>query len=303
MTQPIFYEILDDQIIVVSKYDGQQDIAVTLKKTGPNHLFEFFNIAFIPNTRKEVSRDTGSRISRYYPGTDWHMPYIMRAVENGDGDKPEKRFYTGGNHGYDNTSSPETSATGKTAKLCFLVDGFPVFQGSGYCGRLEFRWTNLIQGYNTTKEDGSGRAILRENHKMTFDGKEWNSYVELIPLETVCIESWYGFGCNFVEPYYTHIRYPGGNNREELGIVSSSGNKDCYRIEIYGDHDKIILELDPLLDLGKRELYEGDSGAFSMPYHKVYFHIIHSSADETLRTWQAGQMHVIRCKYIFEAMI
>ena len=304
MAEPIYYDIKDDRVIAVSKYNGHQDIAITLQKSGPNHLFDFYDMSFIENTQPQVSHDTSylpSRYSCYGVGTDWHMPFIVRAVENGDGDHPEKRYYTGGNHGYDNTFNMEVSATGRTVKYTFLADGFPVTEGSGTCSRLEVRWTNRIQGYNTTKADGTGREILEENHIMSFDGKEWNSYVELIPLETVCMETWYCFGCNYIEKFYPHVRFPGGKNREENGCICKCGNKDCYRVEMYGDEDKIILELDPMFDLGKRELYGGNDGAYSTYCHKAYFNVISSDTDESLRTWKAGQMYTARGKYIFEA--
>ena len=290
---------------MVSKYSGQQDIAITLKKRGVNRIFDFFDVSTIENPSKQISREVNCLPSRYSldgVGTDWHGPFVVQAVKNGDGDIPECRHYTGGNHAYDNTGYLESSATGRTTSYAFYADGYPVTNQEGNCSRLEVRWSNRVQGCNTIREDGSGREILQENHVLTFDGKTWDSYVELIPLEKIRMLNWYGFQCNYTGEYYSKVRFVGGKNRGLLGNPSDSGNRECFRIEIVGPQDKIILELDPMLDLGKRELYGGETGAFAATYKKVYFNIIDESSDERLRIWDAGEMYVLRGKYIFEPM-
>lgn len=299
----IYYAVSGDQIIVVSKYSGKQDIAVTLKKRGVNQIFDFYDISMIDNTAQQISTDLNARLSMYScegMGTDWHGPFRMQAVENADGDLPECNHFTGGNHGYDNTGSLEVSATGRTIGYTFYADGYPVHEGTGWCNVLKLKWSNLVQGQNTIRKDGSGREILQENHILTFDGREWGSYVELIPLEKVRMKGWYGFQCSMSDKYYPYVSFVGGANRGLLEKGADCGNKDCNRFEIMGQEHKLILELDPLLDLGKRELYVGNRGAFSASYGKAYFFVINEEADELLRIWNPGELYALRGKYIFE---
>lgn len=303
----IYYSITKDQVTAISKYSPWQDIAVLLKKRGVNQIFDFDDVAVIPNVTPRISTNP-DKMDSLFPelgagiGTDSHGPFQVRALENIDGDIPECNHFTGGNHGYDNSGSLEVSATGRTSHYAFYGDGCPLSDGAGWCNVLTLKWTNLVQGYNTIRQSGGGREILQENHTLTFDGREWSSYVELLPLERVLLQRWYGFQCRLSKKYYSKVRFPGGANRGLLEQGADCGNRDCNRIEILGEEHKLIMELDPLLDLGRRELYVGDIGAFSAPYGKAYFNIINPQSDETLRTWEAGELYVLRGKYIFESI-
>lgn len=299
----IYYAVSGDQIVAVTKYSKKQDIAVTLQKRGVNQIFDFYDISMIDNTAQQISTDVCCRSSIYSCcgiGTDWHGPFWVQAMDNIDGDMPECNHFTGGNHGYDNTGNLEVSATGRTICYTFYADGYPVHEGTGWCDSLKLKWINLVQGQNTIKKDGSGREILQENHILTFDGREWQSYVELIPLETVRMKRWYGFQCSMSDNHYPYIRFIGGMNRGLREKGADSGNKDCNRFEIFGNQHKLILEVDSLLDLGKRELYIGNKGAFSASYGKAYFFIINEQSEEKLRIWNPGELYALRGKYIFE---
>lgn len=300
---PIYYSISGSEIVVVSKYSRKQDIAVTLKKRGVNQIFDFYDIAMIENTQQQISTALESRTTLYSPcgiGTDWHGAFSMQAVENIDGDLPLCNHFTGGNHGYDNTGSLDASATGRTFCYAFYADGYPVDAGTGWCNALRLTWSNLVQGQNTIKKDGSGREIMRENHVLTFNGREWTSYTELIPLEKLRMKRFYGPMCSMSDTYYPYVRFVGGVNRGLLGKGADCGNRDCNRIEVMGSEHKLIMELDPLLDLGKREMYVGNKGAFSATYGKAYFSLLNEQSEEALRIWKPGELYAFRGKFIFE---
>lgn len=90
-------------------------------------------------------------------GGDWSGPYVIEAINNGDGDT--SRQYTGGNHGKDGNVGGGASAK----NLSFLVyaDGAPVSPGSeGFSGSIKILVTNDIMAYNTRSLD---RYVLRES--------------------------------------------------------------------------------------------------------------------------------------------
>jgi chromosome segregation ATPase len=107
---------------------------------------------------------------------------MVRATENADGDDIESTYFTGGNHQYNNQGSG-SSATARSLSLRFFVDGREVMSEKGYANKIEIRWTNNVQGYNTRKADGTGREILQERHRLIFNGIEWtettNKLIEL----------------------------------------------------------------------------------------------------------------------------
>ena len=92
--------------------------------------------------------------------TDIFSPHIVKAVNNADGDNlnengSHREYFTGGNHQYNNSGSGST-ATARCESFSVTDLGHKVV----------VKWTNYIQGYNTTKVDGSGREIMREDVRL-----------------------------------------------------------------------------------------------------------------------------------------
>ncbi len=299
----IYYEITDDIISVVSKYNETQDLCVQLKKKGGNNLFDFFQFLKINNNSSFVGNQTaGTTVLKTY--TDWHSPFRVRAVTNIDGDNPNSQYLTGGNHEYTNTGSGGTP-TARTISLNFYADNRKISDGigkfSGYCSQLKICWSNMVQAYNTTKADGSGREVLKEIHELVFDGFEWNSHVEIIPLEDIYVESWYGLQCSFGDLYNGKMKYIAATNRNEIDIstkvYTKSGNRTANGLIAEKDKDRIIMLLDPTYDLGNRSMYDGDeamwtnSGAL-----KGYTYLIKYS------NLTANNSYFMRGKYIFKSV-
>lgn len=266
--QPVIYwRLSGESLTVVSKYGTNKDLSVTLAKKGGNNIFDFQSFGEIANDKPYPSNLlTVQEITGV--GTDMHAPFKVRAVANIDGDNTDS-IYTGGNHGYN--SLP----TGRTAVLRFFVNNREVTDGSGYCSFIEIRWTNYVQAWNTVKNNGTGREVLRENHRMVFDGLEWRESIEIIPLEDVALETWYGLQFYGTHSIYPNIRYVGGLNR---GVFNGSENSNCgdnkaHKIIGFGDSHRIEMEIDPSFDLGSRSMYAGTSGAF-VSGMKAYFYIV-----------------------------
>lgn len=255
---PVQYHINNNILKVASPYKENKDLLVTMNLGRGNGLFDFASFKLMPRGMDIESGEAFADILATN-GTDWHAPFIVRAIENADGDDVENAYFTGGNHQYNNQGSG-SSATARSLSLRFFVDGREVVSEKGYANKIEVRWVNNVQGYNTRKVDGTGREILQERHCLIFDGVEWKETVDLEPLETVFIERWYGF--QFVRgTVYPNYRYVGSTDRTlHENDSSNCGGKDADGIIAYGDKHRIEMTIDTSIDLGKRT-FSGETGA------------------------------------------
>ncbi len=273
------YKISNDTITVISKYGQKEDIITTLKKKGGNNLFDFYEFATMNNLSSEPLPKPIKSAVFSTTQSDWHSPFVVRAKYNADGDEPDSFHFTGGNHEYTSTGHTGTP-TARTAYLSFKVDGTTKSNSSGYGNFLEISWTNFVQGSNTKKANGYGREILKENHVLTFDGKVWESYVELIPLEDVTINIWYGLQCCATSDIYRNQRFLENFSYTKLidGAVGSDGvyNK-ANKFVGYGNRHKVEMGIDSSFGLGKREFYKGNQYLFSTSYGKAYFWVIQNT--------------------------
>ena len=285
---PIGYEIEGDAISVISNY-GTKKLEVMLKKHGGNNLFDFKKFSTIENGVKTEIQPIG---------TDWHAPFIVRAVNNADGDNINSGNFTGGNHEYTNTGNGgEPNA--RTTLLKFFADGREVSNSVGYANNIKIVWTNLVQGYNTQKVDGTGREILQENHCLSFDGLTWTSEVDLIPLEDIFMRTWYGLQFTGIDSsLYPNIRYKGATNRR-LYHYNDDSSSDCgdhtaNEMIVFGDTHKLTLGIDSEIDLGDSKFYNGTKRFFSTSYGKGYAFIIE---DQNM---YAGNIYSLKGYYKFE---
>lgn len=267
---PVQYHLDNSTLRVASPYTADKDLLVTMNLGRGNGLFDFASFKLIPRGM-DIEQGEAFAETIMSNGTDWHAPFIVKATNNADGDDVGNSYFTGGNHQYNNQGSGST-ATARSLSLRFFVDGREVVSEKGYANKIEIRWVNNVQGYNTRKVDGTGREILQERHRLIFDGCEWSETIELEPLEQVFIERWYGL--QFVRtPLYPNYRYIGAEDRTlHQGDSSDCGGKDADGIIAYGDEHRIEMTIDTSVDLGKREL-TGETGALCSN-GKAYMFII-----------------------------
>lgn len=267
---PVQYKIDADTLKVASHYSADRDLLVTMNLGRGNGLFDFESLKLFPSGM-DIEDGAGFAETMLSNGTDWHAPFIVRAIENADGDDIGNAYFTGGNHQYNNQGGGST-ATARSVSLRFFVDGREVVSGKGYANKIEIRWVNNVQGYNTRKVDGTGREILQERHRLIFDGVEWSETVDLEPLEPVFMERWYGL--QFVRvPNYPNYRFLGATDRSlHTEDNSNCGGKYAEGILAYGEDHMIEMSIDTAVDLGKREL-AGETGAFCTG-GKAYMFII-----------------------------
>lgn len=276
----IYYEIAGNSIQVVTKYNAEYDLVTKLGEQVGNGLFDFKGFGLIANTGAYVSNRPDAATTLQTIGTDSHAPFQVVADANADGDNLNgesfRQNFTGGAHQYNNESSGST-ATARLVSVEFIADGVIKTDGSGYCNQLEMRWTNHVQGYNTTKADGTGREIMKENHRLVFDGHVWKSYVELVALEAITIKLWYGFQLSNLSGA---VRYVGGANRGAYATTEASncGNNTAVRL-INEDADKahrFEMSLNRAVDLGggSENTNTPNNGLFASSYGKSYFRVI-----------------------------
>ena len=272
------YKINENGIMIVSKC-GEKDFAIELAKKGGNGLFDFYRFGEINNSTYLPSIDFDNISILKTSGTDWHCPYIVKAINNIDGDNKSSdgdynNYFTGGNHQYNNQGAGSTP-TARAGGVEYFINGKKMIDGYGYGNTLEIRWSNYVQGYNTTKVDGTGREILQENHVMMYDGVTWDTHIELIPLEDIVIERCYGLQADISNIFNLNVKYIGGSNRKiyKANISSDCGSGKANKMILNGDVYCISMEIDEKYDMGGFENFNTPF-AFVTSYGKSYFNLI-----------------------------
>lgn len=298
LTHRIFYRKTADDVYVFSKYDAEHDLCVRWKKKGGNNLFDIYQLIKIPNMGNAVSTDASAGTVLITTETDWHAPYRMRATANGNGSTSFN--FTGGAH--DSTGGGSGGIpTAETESLEMIADGVALPEvAAGWCDRLEFRWKNLVQGYNTGAADGfTPRYILSETWTSVFDGYRWEQTARIVPLEEVYVIEYYGLENSGAE-YWNESAYFVGStgNRliNSLAAAISSNDKVAQELVRWGETDEMAMGIDKTYDIGDRSLYGGDTQKAiftNSTTGKAYFNII---ASQTLA---ANSVNSLRGYYIF----
>ena len=136
-----------------------------------------------------------------------------------------------------------------------------------------------MQAYNTKKSDGTGREVLRECHRLLFDGVRFLVHVDLVPLEDVTVATWYGLQCTTLSPWRGTGHYIGGTNRAmfDASAATDCGDKSAAGLVLQSGGNVLEMRVDPAVDLGDRRFYAGTQGIFTKTYDKAYFYIIQNT--------------------------
>lgn len=291
----VYFKAVNGGIYVNAHYSEANDITFYLCKHGANSLFDFYSIGLVA---KAVPTSKVTTPSKYIVQTsgDWHAPYVVKAVNNADGQMVASGYFTGGNHGYDNTATGVPTARCENLKM--YADGKALATGNeGYCDKIRIEWDNFVQAYNTTKANGTGREVLREHITMLFDGYKWETETTIYPLEPIKIQTWYGL--QFFTANYDYVAYING----ETGLISSqsgsseSGNAKPNAMKFFNLEDTAIVEIDTCYDLGTRKHASGSTAGFFArgSYSKAYGTIIGGSTELV-----SGGAYSMRGSYIFK---
>lgn len=273
---PVYASVKSDVLRVITKYTKNTDLCVTFGKHGGNNLPDFMSLATINNSKEYPENNYNNCEVFLNITTDWHAPFMVKALSDIDGDQPTVSHFTGGNHNYSNTGTIGYTPTAICDDLKYYVDNVETSDFEGYCNRVEVIWVNRVQATNTKKEDGTGRFVLKEKHVLRFDGCEWESYVEIIPLEDVNLVTYYGYQAQ-TGNVYPNIRFIGAENRGlyHTSANNTSGDNKVSGVRVYGEEHKIEIRLDTTYDIGDRRFYTGTSGAFNTAA-KIYFTLMNN---------------------------
>ena len=294
----IFVSFESENLHIKTKYDNNYDLCINMCKRGGNNLFEF-NSIFLVSNNGDLNNDITQTKNIINNITDWFSPYMMNSVNNGDGDKPSGYYshFVGGNHEYTNTGSGGTP-TARTSSIKVHCDGEEVINNHKYCSNVEIIWTNYIQGCNTKKADGTGREILKETIKLSFDSTKFEYENNIEPLEDLTIEKYYGLQTYNNATNY-NVKFIGGSNRKLLSCPGSfnSVDKSCNIVKISTTDLTTEIGIDNNVDLGKFELNTDVSSpysCFTTSANKTYFNIIRGS-----KTLKQGDIYTLRGYYKF----
>lgn len=288
------YKISGDIIWISYRYSDKFDILIDIRRKGGNNLMDFYEFFLFPKGKRLWELESDDLIHIQTTDTDWHGPFVMRALSDEEGDDLETQKFTGGNHEYTNTGKGGV-ANAKTNYLEFYVDGERKTDSFGVAEEIEIRWSNDVKAYNTQRADGGGRYVLCENHILRFDGYEFTSDFEIIPKEDIEMVVWFGIQSLAPRNIYKTLQFVGGEDESEHPIAElrSSENKSAWKAVARGDGHRFEMEIDRTFGLGDRHMYDGDRGLFNSEWSKVYFNVISN------RRLCSGESYRLRGKYRF----
>ena len=217
--------------------------------------------------------------------TDILSPMIITASENADGDLEDTYRLTGGNHSYLQTSGTPTA---NTVLVEVFADGKPA-EESGLFNTLILHVRHEVQAWNTTKEDGTGRAVLIEDDYITWDGKRMNVEIHLTPTENVVISEYYGLQLAEINSCNVY----GGKVKKNIATGGYS-DEVPYFIEGICNGFRIRMHLDKT-GLGKYTYNTSAIKYSKNDYKKAYFRPIGESHSFTAEDclWLRGYFEII----------
>ena len=275
---------MPDEIVRVQYvYTPNEDRVIELSRVGLNKLFSFSKLYKIYSVQDAIyqSGKMNNLSTVQVFDTDIIGPIMVSAENNENGDDPIAAF-TGGWHGFNRDQSG--SPTARHISLQVWVDGKIVKDTfKGYANDLVIETTSNIQGFNTKKKDGSGREIIQQKVKMTFNEGRADVQIKMIPLEKVRIHTYYGLQTALSQLYAnSSIRYESGDSPEWKNTSSGpndSGPKGKYpnvksMIVRNKSNDVIVAWLDTKNGLGERlNVSDTYPAAFFVGY-KSYFNLV-----------------------------
>ena len=266
---------IENDVINVTAPSGSGYLHYTLQYfTGSNNAF--FDFSTIGFTSERSALPSNERLI-FKNGSDFFGPYIVKAMQNADGDMPDSLNFTGASHAYSGNTESRTSATGASFVDCIFVDGREYSEFNGYGDTLDVYWVNYVQATNTKKEDGSGRSVLKENYHLHFDGQTFEIENDITALEDITIFRYYGLQiAQGVSGYSYDVSYVGSHSN----IVTTGNNNtnsvdnNCSEIHIMR-YDLPVECRFGVHPIGLGSFYCNPSySAFDTDYGKSYFYMI-----------------------------
>ena len=255
-----------DSVSIRSRYSDAEDLIIKIGRHGGNNLIDFQQIGFVNRYA------AGYSIDRMLIETesDFFSPHQIYADSNADGDHPDKTYFTGGSHTSDNASGGGATAT--NVRFDVYADGQSLSAGDTcIADAVVIAWSNLVNGYNTSKDDGTGRNILKEDIRLTIKGGKVTANVTHTALEALHRITYYGLQQRLTG--FSTIRFVGGSNRAviQTSANANSGSKNCRDVVMessVGDCCRVHIDQTDIGDFDGNKAYP--YSAFTS-YGKSYF--------------------------------
>ena len=216
-------------------------------------------------------------------------PYIVKAVNNANGDRTSDGF-TGGNHAYNNDATG--TPTAEMVSLVIKLDGRIVNEGQVLTGKiLEIESVNLVQATNTCLASGGGRNVLRETIRYVFDGNTLKVSNTIVPLEDIIIVRYYGIQMSgFANNEYTLYADDVVYQAPVSSPIASPNHFVCPHAWVGKDEDGCITVLMHHVGLGTYEWATSPNIAYQSS-NKAYYACIYGDKnfDETEVLFISGE--------------
>ncbi|EOU1754605.1 BppU family phage baseplate upper protein [Clostridium perfringens] len=291
---PMYVRKRGDELTFAWKYDSEHDINLFINRFSSNKLMLLGFIGLKPNSNPYVSKKIGepnlnSLIQLCPQLTDNISPYIMKAVNNGDGDKENSQYeFVGGCHNYNNSADNNSTPTARLVKYDLFVDGELINKDGIYScnSKAKIICKNRIQANNTKKVDGSGREVLEENVIYDIEPSKVTISNEITALEDIVISRNYGLQ-SYISEYTKNNGYINYINGKQYSpypfpIGGNSGCKtdgaECNAIEVYNDNYYMKIEMEDIGLTKRREINDSDNLAF-FSNSKTYFYLINKNIN------------------------
>ena len=151
------------------------------------------------------------------------MAIVVGAVNNIDGDNTTVKWHTGGAHAYGDSATGATPTMRELSNIV-RVDGKLIAVGEKNIkgNKCTIDVINNVQGYNTCKEDGTGREIVQQRYHVEVANDYCEVVAELVALEEVIV-----YGSNVVTGIgmsNMQYRFIGSDSKRGLYTYNGSGN-------------------------------------------------------------------------------
>lgn len=255
-----------ESVAIRSRYSDAEDLIIKIGRHGGNNLIDFQQVGFINRYAAGYSIDR----MIIETASDFFSPHQIYADSNADGDHPDKTYFTGGSHTSDNSSGGGATAT--NVRFDVYADGQSLSAGDTcIADTVVISWRNLVNGYNTSKDDGTGRNILQEDIRLTIKGGKVTANVTHTALEALHRITYYGLQQRLTG--FSTIRFVGGSNRAviQTSANANSGSKNCRDVVMessVGDCCRVHIDQTDIGDFDGNKAYP--HSAFTS-YGKSYF--------------------------------
>lgn len=232
-----------------------QNQKIIFKNYGGNNLFMIYS----------YTNKAGTQIL----STDMTpAPYIINAVNNGNGDRISEGF-TGGNHQWNNQGSGST-ATARQVSLNLIADNQTFSSGNVNCDKFTIIEKNRIQANNTCLQAGNGREVLEEIITFTYDGETLKVTNKITPLEDIIFKRYYGLQLANNNSYKFFA--------DKVYDETTFSNITTIPYKIVGENN-VSMKLNQIAGLGTYE-YNTTSNKCTYYLTKAYYWLVNTTDQE-----------------------